>query len=387
MSLFRRRPAAESRRPRPRLSLEALENRLTPAWFLMTSGLVDVTSAPIALTAPAPAPQQFKVELDGMVRLADGGVEQEASFRLEDVASLSLAPGQDEASLKFEFDESGALTFAGRKDKWDVSGDAVVSLKLEGAAEVASIQWGDAVSIKLDGATAEGDLTLQGAIIIQGSMPSVSFDEAASLKIDGRQSAALSDIWKVAPTGPATDFCTTEKHLRLTHDNSTVLANTESWDITPAAPPAGTAAAPSLLLDGVESFSLNFAKPDAGAEYKEQWAFAGDAASVTYDDPIYMNFGPATATQAGRLQATGDVTSLQYGNDITLSPHDPTDLASDTQHIDAAGSDLRLSVDETVHMKVQFFELTSHTDQTQTGDVISIELDSLLSKPGPGPDG
>jgi hypothetical protein len=31
--------------------------------------------------------------------------------------------------------------------------------------------------------------------------------------------------------------------------------------------------------------------------------------------------------------------------------------------------------------------LTSHTHQMETGDVVSIELQSLLSKPGPGPDG
>ena len=53
MSPFRRKPAAGSKRPRPGLPLEALENRLTPAWFLMTSNLLNATSAPIAVAAPA----------------------------------------------------------------------------------------------------------------------------------------------------------------------------------------------------------------------------------------------------------------------------------------------------------------------------------------------
>ena len=403
MSLFRRKPAAESRRRPPRLSLEALENRLTPAWFLMTSNLLDVTSAPMALTTPAPAPQEFKLELDGMVRLARGRAAQEASFKIEDVASLSLAPGQSEASVEVAFEEGiPDSPLLGGKASADIKGDAVVSLKLDGAAEVASVRFEDAASLKLEGAAAEGDLTLHGEVGFvktdKGNLPSVSFDEAASLKlahgggggagkIPSPTSAALSDSWRTTLTGPASSY-KIDKRADLARDNSTVLADTQKWDITPAAPPAGTAAAPSLTLDGMENFSLNFAKPNAGAEYKDWWAFAGDAASVTYDDPIYMQFGPAaTARQAEHLQVTGDVTFLKYADDITLTPDDPADLASDTQHIDAAGSDLSLTVDDTVRLKVGGIELTSHTDQTETGDVVSIELDSLLSKPGPGPDG
>jgi hypothetical protein len=398
MSLFRRRPAAESRRLRPRLSLEALENRLTPAWFLMTSNLLDVTSAPIALTAPAPAPQEFKVELDGMVRLARGGAEQEASFQIEDVASLTLGPGQGETSFKVEFDEPIALTLAGAKETADISGDGVLSLKFEGAAEVASIHFEDVVKLKLEGATAEGDVTLHTEFSIAKLLPSVSLDEAASLnvahgtgggtgKIPSLKSAAFSDNWNSALTGPATDYHL-EKRADLAFNDSTVLANTEQWHITPTAA-AGAAAAPSLMLDGAESITLNFAKPDPVAEYKEQFAFAGDAASVTYDDPIYMNFGPATARQEEHLQATGDVTSLTSADDITLTPNDPTDLASDTQNIECAtGNHVQLALDDTVQLQVDGFELTMHTQQTaETDDVIRIELDSLLSKPGPGPGG
>ena len=398
MSLFRRKPAAESRRRPPRLSLEALENRLTPAWFLMTSNLLDVTSAPIALTTHAAAPQEFKLELDGMVRLASGGAAQEASFKVDEVGTLSLAPGEAETSIKIDFGESVALAigkFHGVEDSAQIKGDVVVSLKSDGAAEVAAVQIEDVASIKLNGSQAVGDITLHGevgfVIPIPDKLPSVSFDDAASLKVahgggggGGKipgEGVASIDNTKIALTGPAAS-CDIGNDAALTHDNSTVLSNTEKWDITPAAPSAGTASAPSLVLADMESFTLNFAT--ANMEYKDQWASAGEVTGLKYDDVLMLNDGSAaTATQNEHLQVTGELSIMKHTDKITLTPNDPTDLASDTQDIEATGKDVSFTLDDTVQLKVGGSELTSHTDQTETGDVISIELDSLLSKPGP----
>ena len=48
---------------------------------------------------------------------------------------------------------------------------------------------------------------------------------------------------------------------------------------------------------------------------------------------------------------------------------------------------LTLTVDDRVDLMAAGLELPSHTHQTETGDVISIEIDSLLSPPVPGPGG
>jgi hypothetical protein len=97
----------------------------------------------------------------------------------------------------------------------------------------------------------------------------------------------------------------------------------------------------------------------------------------------------ATATQVEHLQATGSVPSFTQTTDLTLTPNDPTNLASDTQDIECANGDhITLTVDDTVHLNVDGMELTSHTHQTETGGTISIiEGESLPSQPGPGPGG
>jgi hypothetical protein len=220
-------------------------------------------------------------------------------------------------------------------------------------------------------------------------LPGVSFDEADGLKLGGSEagtapgveSAASSDSWKTVLTGPVA-FCNTNKGRDLTLNDSTVLANTEKWHVTLAAPSAGTTSSPSLMLDGTEGLTLNFAK--ASMEYKEQWESAGDVTSLKYDDTIFLNFGAATARQQASFSGTGGVAIFKYDDDITLSPNDPTDLARDRQHIECANGDhFSLTLDDTVRLKVGGLALRSRNRLTETGDVISIELDSLLSKPGP----
>jgi hypothetical protein len=101
-----------------------------------------------------------------------------------------------------------------------------------------------------------------------------------------------------------------------------------------------------------------------------------------------MNFGTATATQEAHLQWTGESSDDTYATDINLTPNDPTDLASAVQNIECAnGNRVTLTVDDTVDLTVAGVELTSQTHQTETGDVISIELNSLLATPGPAPGG
>ena len=88
------------------------------------------------------------------------------------------------------------------------------------------------------------------------------------------------------------------------------------------------------------------------------------------------------------LQVTGDVAVVTKGNDITINPNDPTNLASGTQDIEAAGSGITVTVADSVDLNVAGLELTSHTDQTKAGNVVSIiEGESLPSSAGPVPAG
>ncbi|HZY87803.1 MAG TPA: hypothetical protein VFE78_23405 [Gemmataceae bacterium] len=401
MALFRRKPAAKSRRPRPCPRVEALENRLTPSTSALTaSNLLDVTSAPIALAAPTAGPQEFMFELDGMVRLSSGGAEQTASFKIEDVVSLNLPPHKREGKVVDKtapFDELINFAVGDATLSAGVTGDAVVSLKFEGATEVASIQFEDAASLKLEGAGAEGDLMLHGAFHWKGAagadLPGVAFDDAASLsfgtgggsgagKIPGVETALAAKKWQFAGNVASIQI---EDVTGLTLEAGGAQ-DALKRHITPAAPSAGTAGAPGLMLADMESFSINFDR--LRMEYKQQEASAGEMTSWKYADALTLMDGPAaTATQKQHWQATGDVTGLKSADDVILSPNGPNDLASDTQHIEAVGKGVRLTLDDTVRLKVGGLGLTSHTHQMETGDVVSIELQSLLSKPGPGPDG
>jgi hypothetical protein len=402
---------------RPRLQVEPLEHRLTPAWFLMTSNLLDATSAPIALTAQPPGPQVFTLEIDGTLHLASGSAEQEASFKLADVASLTLGPGEGQTSFKVAFDEStdltlaGAtesaeikgesndLTLAGATESAEIKGDALVSLKIEGAATVVSMKIDHAVSLKLGGAAAEGDVTTNWKLAQADSaglpVVGVGFDEAASLTVNpataeagggGAGKVIVADGWSTALTGPVTSL-KIDGVTGLTLDDAPVMYKPDKVHVTPAAPSADAAAAPSLMLDETESFSLNFLT--ASVEYKDWFASAGGVTSLKIEGLLMLNDGAtATATQVEHLQATGGVTSLTKTTDLTLTPNDPTNLASDTQDIEAAGSDITVTVPDTVDLNVAGMELTSHTDQTETGNVVSIiEGESLPSSPGPGPAG
>jgi hypothetical protein len=101
--------------------LQALENRLTPSTnALTTSNLVDVTSAPTALAAPTAGPQVVTIEIDGMLRLDSGGAEQATSFKIDDVASLSLSGDQGETCLEIRFHKSIALEVAGHTETADI---------------------------------------------------------------------------------------------------------------------------------------------------------------------------------------------------------------------------------------------------------------------------
>ena len=125
-------------------------------------------------------------------------------------------------------------------------------------------------------------------------------------------------------------------------------------------------------------------------EHKEQWESVGDVTRLEWHDPIYMNFegGSATATQEEHLRLEGESTDFTDATDITLTPNDPSDLASDMQSIECSDPRrITLTLDDTVDLMAAGLETTSHTHQTETGDVISIEIDSLLSAPGPGPGG
>jgi hypothetical protein len=374
------------------------------------SNVLDVTSAPTALAPPDAGPQ-VAIFCDGSVRVASGGAEQAASFTIEDVASLNLPPGQGETSIKIDFDEQIPLTLAGASVSAEIKGAAVVSLKLgaDDATAVVSYKFDDVASLKLDGATADGDLTVDfngtGGIAVFGNptrfpadLPSVGFDQAASLTRSqdgvasdstggGAGKVGFTDGWRSTVTGDAISINYT-KRADLTVDDAPVLADMEKWDITPAAPAAGTTSPSSLMLDGMESLSLNFLT--ATMEYKYQWESVGDVTSLTWHDPLYMNFegGSVTATQEGRLQMTGECSEVKYIEDVTLTPTDPTNLASSTQNIECADPRrITLTVDDTIDLMAAGLELTSHTRQTETGAVISIELNSLLSAPGPGPGG
>src|SRR5262249_4828912 len=108
-----------------------------------------------------------------------------------------------------------------------------------------------------------------------------------------------------------------------------------------------------------------------------------------YDNPIYLQFGPnATATQEEHLRLEGESKDFTDATDITLTPTDPTDLASVMQSIECLGGrHLTLTVDDTVDLMVAGLERTFPTHRTETGADISIHIDSLLSPPGPGPGG
>ena len=100
--LDRKNVPAKRSNQRPRLQVEPLEDRLTPCMAcpnLTLSHVLDVTSAPIALAPPDAGPQ-VAVFADGSVRVASGGAEQAASFKIEDVATLKVPPGQGETSIK-----------------------------------------------------------------------------------------------------------------------------------------------------------------------------------------------------------------------------------------------------------------------------------------------
>src|SRR5262249_4272599 len=126
-------------------------------------------------------------------------------------------------------------------------------------------------SLKLEGAAAEGDLTLKFTLMplvdrFPADLPSASFEESASLTTnqDGAASFAggsgagkvkFADGWRAALTGPVTSV-QIDNATGLTHDNTPLMrkAGGESFTLanTTAAPPA--AAAPSLMLDETESF-------------------------------------------------------------------------------------------------------------------------------------
>jgi hypothetical protein len=397
--LDRKTGAVKRSKQRPRLQVEALEDRTTPIIAILVGSSLDVAAAAIALPPPTAGPQ-VTLFCDGSVRLASGGAEQVASFTIEDVASLNLAPGQRETSIKIDFDQAVDLTLAGATESAEIKGDAVVKLKIQedGATAVASVKLIDILSLKLDGAPAEGDLTLHGEVgFIQTTkldLPDVRFDDAAGLTLDqdgvasstgggGAGKVRFADTWDSVLTGPATAMHF-QKRAGLSVDDTPVLVNTEKWAITPAAPAAGTTSPASLMLDGTESLTLNFLT--ASLEYKIQRESVGDVTSLKYDHSIYLNFeqGSATATQEEHLEATGGLTSVTDASDITLTPNDSTDLASDTQDIAANGNNITLTVDDTVDLMAAGFERTFHTPQTETGNEVSIHIDSLLSKPGPG---
>jgi hypothetical protein len=92
---LRRDAKGKSRKPaRPQLVVELLEGRLTPCVGCNPlNHLLGVTSARVALAAPAAGAQQVVLEVDRTLHLAGGSAEQAARFKTEDVASLTLAPG------------------------------------------------------------------------------------------------------------------------------------------------------------------------------------------------------------------------------------------------------------------------------------------------------
>jgi hypothetical protein len=383
-----------------------LEARLTPCVGcndFTLSNVLDVTSAPIALS-PADAEPQMALFCDGSVRLASGGAEEETSFTIEDVASLNLPASDGETSIKIDFVKVVDLTLAGATESAEIKGDAVVTLKTQddGATAVASSKFIEVLSLKLDGAPAETDVILHVELEPTANHSCkgdhcVNFDEAASLTTSqdgvasggtggGAGKVRFDHGWSATVMGDAISINYT-KRADLTVDDAPVLADMEKWDITPAAPAAGTTNPSSLMLDGMESLSLNFLT--ANMEYSNQWESVGDLTSLKYDHGLILLDGPtAMATQEEHARLEGESTDFTDATDITLTPNDPSDLASDTQTMACLGGrHLTLTLDDTVDLMVAGLELPSHTHQTETGDVISIEIDSLLSPPGPGPGG
>jgi len=404
--LGRKTGAVKRSRQRQRLQVEALEDRITPIIAVLGGSSLGVTSAAIALPPPTPGPQEVilmvVLDIDGTMHIGSdtAGAGGEKTFTIEDVASLTLGPGEGETSVKVPFDESIALTLAGATESAEIKGDAVVRLKLDGAAEVASIRLDDAVGLKLQGAAAEGDVTLHVEVKtgekFSPFLLDASFDESAGLATSpdvvasggtggGAGKVRFDDRWSSTVMGDAISINYT-KRADVTVDDAPVLADMEKWDITPAAPAAGTTNPSSLMLDGMESLSLNFLT--ANMEYKYHREAVGDLTSLKYDHGLTLMDGPtAMATQESHLRLEGESKDAKYADDITLAPDDPTDLASNTQNIEAVGSDIILTVNDTVDLLVAGLELPSHTHQTETGDVVSIEIDSMLSPPGPGPSG
>jgi hypothetical protein len=339
------------------------------------------------LTAPTAGPQEVTLEIDGILHLNSGSVEKTASFTIDDVATLNLSPGEAQTSFKVEFFD---ILKTKLHETAQIQGDVVVSLKSDGAAEVAAVQIEDVAGIKLNGSQAEGDITFHGQMVDKSSagatLLSVSFDDAASLTLNN-QEAKVAHTGGLKIAGSATSI-QLDDATNLTLDDARIFYKIDKFHITPAELVAGASGAPSLMLDDVDSVTLNFAKPNIEDKYKDHWAFAGDVTSLQYDDVVSMKpWHNATATQDEHLQTTGDLTSLKYTDEISLTPNDPTDLARYTLHIDAAGSAVGLTLDDRVDQKSGPLDQVFREDLMETGDVFSIDGESLLAKPGGGPDG
>src|SRR5262249_46055650 len=110
--LGRKTGAVKRSRQRQRLQVEALEDRITPIIAVLVGSSLDVTSAAIALPPPTPGPQEVilmvVLDIDGTMHIGSdtGGAGGEKTFTIEDVATLTLGPGEGQTSFKVPFDEA-----------------------------------------------------------------------------------------------------------------------------------------------------------------------------------------------------------------------------------------------------------------------------------------
>jgi hypothetical protein len=376
-------PKRHPTRPAAQLALESLEQRLTPAIFMQFPSAIEGESLPMPAAAGV---EVVDFALTGTLHLKSGDAEKTASFMIDDKATLNVSPSAGENSpafIKFNFDEPLVLTFAGSKEYVDAKGHAEARLQFEEGAEHISVKFWDMAKIKLEGAAAEGDLTLQGSVADKrgdATLLSVSFDDAAGTTMSNNGVACVAGSHYKFEGSVASVKMDEATNLRIHLPGIESVDHKHKGEIELVAA-VSKANAPSLALDAVESLSLNFAT--LHIEYKDQSALSGEVTHMEYKDLVSIKEGStAVVTNHLNVQATGDMTSWKSLADITIDPSE--DLASYKQDIAAAGSAMTIKLTDTVVLRVDDFDMTSHKQLTETGSEISIELQSLLGKPPPG---
>jgi hypothetical protein len=193
----------------------------------------------------------------------------------------------------------------------------------------------------------------------------------ASLKVDDQGVLALHNEDTSTPTG-AVASVSMDDATGLRVNDARVLFRKDKVELTPANT-AAAAGTPSLMLSGMEDITLNYRK--ASLDDADVWKLAGGVTHLKYDDVDFLKFGPIeVVTKDVSLQETGDVTSTQLTDQITITPGDPTDQASAVQQIMAAGSNISLTLDASVDLTVGTQHQMFHQRLTETGNLIIVAI-------------